>query len=166
MPPCCDTMDGPVVEAAKKAFEKENKILAKNFIIAPMYHKSFIQAFLEFFGVIRTKRVYELPDESDGFRILVDRLWPRGLSKDKALVDLWLKNIAPSDELRKWYSHDPEKWEEFKRRYFEELKQKRELVDLIIEKAKKDVVTFLYSTKETRFNNAAALKEYVETLSA
>ncbi|MEM2102303.1 MAG: DUF488 family protein, partial [Candidatus Bathyarchaeia archaeon] len=66
--------------------------------------------------MIKTKRVYDLPDESDGFRILVDRLWPRGLSKDKALVDLWLKDIAPSDELRKWYGHDPEKWEEFKRR--------------------------------------------------
>lgn len=114
--------------------------------------------------MIKTKRVYDLPDESDGFRILVDRLWPRGLSKDKALVDLWLKDIAPSDELRKWYGHDPEKWEEFKRRYFEELTQKRELVDQIIEKAKKDVVTFVYSAKETRFNNASALKEYIETL--
>jgi len=114
--------------------------------------------------MIKTKRVYDLPDENDGFRILVDRLWSRGLSKEKALVDLWLKNIAPSDELRRWYGHDPEKWKEFKRRYFEELKQKRELVDQIVEKAKKDVVTLLYSTKETKFNNATALKEYIETL--
>ncbi|MBX5326680.1 MAG: DUF488 domain-containing protein [Candidatus Bathyarchaeia archaeon] len=114
--------------------------------------------------MLKTKRVYDLPDENDGFRILVDRLWPRGLSKEKALVDLWLKDIAPSNELRRWYGHDPEKWKEFKRRYFEELKQKRELVDQIVEKAKKDVVILLYSAKETKFNNATALKEYIETL--
>lgn len=113
--------------------------------------------------MIKTKRVYDLPEESDGFRILVDRLWPRGLSKNKAMVDLWLKNIAPSNELRKWYGHKPERWAEFKRRYFEELKQNRELIDQIIEKARNDVVTFLYSTRETKLNNAIALKEYIES---
>ncbi len=110
--------------------------------------------------MIKIKRIYEDAEESDGFRILVDRLWPRGLSKDRAKVELWLKDIAPSDNLRKWFAHDPEKWGEFKRRYFEELKDKKEL-DLIIEKAHGGV-TLLYGTKDERHNNAAALKEYIE----
>jgi uncharacterized protein YeaO (DUF488 family) len=113
--------------------------------------------------MIEIKRVYDKPEESDGFRILVDRLWPRGLSKQKAKIDLWLKDIAPSNELRKWYEHDPEKWPEFKERYYNELKDKKELVDSIIEKARKGTVTLLYGTKETRLNNATALKEYIET---
>ncbi len=71
--------------------------------------------------MIKIKRVYDEPDVSDGFRMLVDRLWPRGLSKERAKVDMWLKDIAPSEALRKWFAHDPEKWSEFKRRYFEEL---------------------------------------------
>ena len=70
---------------------------------------------------ITIKRIYEAPDASDGFRILVDRLWPRGLSKDKAKIDLWLKDVAPSDDLRKWFGHNPERWGEFKERYFQEL---------------------------------------------
>ncbi len=81
--------------------------------------------------MIQIKRVYDEVAESDGSRILVDRLWPRGLSKDKAKVEVWLKDIAPSDNLRKWFGHDPEKWTEFKRRYFEELKDKKELVNMI-----------------------------------
>ncbi len=112
--------------------------------------------------MIRIKRVYDEPEENEGLRILVDRLWPRGLSKNKAKMDLWLKDIAPSDELRKWFAHDPDKWDEFKRRYFEELKGKQEHVDLITEKSKVGVVTLLYGTKEEKYNNAAALKEYVE----
>jgi uncharacterized protein YeaO (DUF488 family) len=111
--------------------------------------------------VIKIKRIYEDAEESDGFRILVDRLWPRGLSKEKAKADLWLKDIAPSDALRKWFAHDQKKWSEFKRRYFEELKEKEELVDLIIEKAR-GRVTLLYGAKEEKYNNAAALKEYLE----
>jgi uncharacterized protein YeaO (DUF488 family) len=83
--------------------------------------------------MIKIKRVYEKPDDSDGFRILVDKLWPRGLTKDKAAIDLWFKNIAPSDGLRKWFSHSPERWEEFKIRYKEELKNK---VDLLAEPKK------------------------------
>lgn len=111
--------------------------------------------------MIKIKRIYEDAEESDGFRILVDRLWPRGLSKEKAKVDLWLKDIAPSDKLRKWFAHKPERWAEFRRRYSEELKGKKEMVRLINEKAR-GRVTLLYGTKEEKYNNAAALKEYTE----
>ncbi len=113
--------------------------------------------------MIKIKRVYDLPASEDGFRILVDRLWPRGLSKEKAKVVLWLKEIAPSHELRKWYVHDPKKWTEFKNRYFKELDPKKELVDLIIEKTEQGTVTLLYGSKEEKLNNAVALKEYIET---
>jgi uncharacterized protein YeaO (DUF488 family) len=112
--------------------------------------------------MMKIKRVYDKPNESDGFRILVDRLWPRGLSKSKIKLDRWLKDIAPSDELRKWFAHDPKKWEEFKSLYHKELDDKKELVELIIEKASKEVVTMLYGAKDERFNNAVALKEYIE----
>ncbi len=113
--------------------------------------------------MIKIKRVYEDADEGDGFRVLVDRLWPRGLSKDKAKVDMWLKDIAPGDALRKWFAHDPGKWTEFKRRYFEELKDKKELMDMIIKKSRNGTVTLLYGTKEEIYNNAVALKEYIES---
>ncbi len=112
--------------------------------------------------MLKIKRVYEEPAREDGFRILIDRLWPRGLTKEKAKVDLWLKEIAPSDTLRKWYQHDPEKWFEFKRRYFSELKGKKEFLDLIQNKAKKETVTLLFGSKEEKFNNAQALKEYFQ----
>lgn len=112
--------------------------------------------------MIEIKRIYDEPDKGDGFRILMDRLWPRGLRKDQVKVDLWMKEIAPSNELRKWFGHDPEKWAEFKRRYFGELKNEKELLDLIRDKSKKGKVVLLYGAKEERFNNAVALKEYVE----
>ncbi len=112
--------------------------------------------------MIKIKRIYEEPAQDDGFRILVDRLWPRGLSKGRAKVELWLKDIAPGDALRKWFAHEPEKWDEFRQRYFEELKGKKELVDLIIEKAQKRVVTLCYGAKDEKHNNAVALKEYIE----
>lgn len=112
--------------------------------------------------MLRIKRIYEEPAKEDGFRVFVDRLWPRGLTKEKAKIDLWLKDIAPSDALRKWYHHDPEKWLEFKRRYFSELKDKKESLDLIENKAKKGTVTLLFGSKEERFNNAQALKEYFQ----
>jgi uncharacterized protein YeaO (DUF488 family) len=111
--------------------------------------------------MIKIKRIYALPSRSDGFRILVDRLWPRGLSKGKANVDLWLKEIAPSNELRKWYSHDPKKWTEFRKRYFRDLDTKREFVNQIVQKKKEGEVTLLYSSKEEKMNNAVALKEYL-----
>lgn len=111
---------------------------------------------------VKVKRVYSESANSDGFRILVDRLWPRGLGKERARVDLWMKEIAPSEGLRKWFAHDREKWVEFKRRYFEELATKRELTELIREKAKGEPVTLVYGAREERFNNAVALKEYLE----
>jgi uncharacterized protein YeaO (DUF488 family) len=112
--------------------------------------------------MIKIKRIYDPAAEDDGFRILVDRLWPRGLGKEKANVDLWLKEIAPSNELRKWYTHDPKKWNQFRERYFKELADYKELVDLIIQKKKEGTVTLLYSSKEEKINNAVALKEYIE----
>jgi len=113
---------------------------------------------------IKVKRIHEQPSENDGFRILVDRLWSRGISKDKANVDLWLKDIAPSTELRKWFAHKEERWGEFKKRYFGELEKNTELLDAILEKAGKGNVTLLYSAKNDKFNNAVALVEYIETL--
>jgi uncharacterized protein YeaO (DUF488 family) len=117
--------------------------------------------------LIRVERIYNNPKRNnDDYRILVDRLWPRGLSKDKVRVDLWQKEIAPSNSLRKWFGHDEKKWNEFKQRYFKELDRKNELVDMILSKVKDEstssTITLLYGTKEDRFNNAVALKEYLE----
>ncbi len=112
---------------------------------------------------IRIKRVYEEPEDADGRRILVDRLWARGLSKENARVDLWVKEIAPSTELRHWYGHVPAKWNGFKIRYFAELESNPGQVENILAKAEAGVVTFLYSAKEERLNNAVALKEYIES---
>jgi uncharacterized protein YeaO (DUF488 family) len=111
--------------------------------------------------LIKTKRIYDSSSMEDGFRILVDRLWPRGISKEKANIDLWLKDIAPSDELRKWFAHDEKKWDEFKQRYHQELAQKTKLTDLIMEKEKHGNVTLLYGAKNKDLNNALALKEYL-----
>jgi uncharacterized protein YeaO (DUF488 family) len=111
--------------------------------------------------MIKIKRIYDPPAEDDGFRILVDRLWPRGLTKEKAKVDLWLKEIAPSDQLRQWYAHDPKKWAEFRKKYFRELDVKKESANQIIQESKKRDVTLLYSSKEENINNAVALKEYI-----
>jgi uncharacterized protein YeaO (DUF488 family) len=97
---------------------------------------------------IKLKRVYEHPDAMDGERVLVDRLWPRGLTKERARVDLWLKEIAPSTELRKWFGHDPAKWEEFKRRYRAELKENKEQVARLEAEARKGQVTLLFGAKD------------------
>ena len=113
---------------------------------------------------IRTKRIYEKPSPDDGFRIYVDRLWARGLTKEAARLDEWMRDIAPSDELRKWYHHDMEKWQEFKKRYYHELEQKPELVQEILAKARATKITLLYSAKNTEWNNAIALKEYLERM--
>lgn len=113
--------------------------------------------------MIKTKRIYEPPAREDGFRILVDRLWPRGVQKEKTKIDLWLKEIAPSDELRKWFAHDPEKWEEFKKKYEKELATKQGLLNGIRKaEREKGTVTFLYSAKDTEHNNAIALKTLFE----
>ncbi len=110
---------------------------------------------------IKIKRVYEQPQSGDGVRILVDRLWPRGLTKEKARIDLWAKEIAPSNELRKWYGHEPARWEEFKRRYFAELNRMPDEVNKLTSAMKKGPVTFLFSSKEEKINNAQALKLYL-----
>ncbi|MGC8571390.1 MAG: DUF488 domain-containing protein [Caldivirga sp.] len=113
--------------------------------------------------MIRVKRIYEPPSSDDGVRILVDRLWPRGISKDETKVDLWLRDVAPSDELRRWFSHDPAKWEEFKSRYFNELRNNPK-VKVIIEMLREGkTITLLYSSKSP-YNNAVALREYLELL--
>jgi len=113
--------------------------------------------------LIRLKRIYEQPSDQDGVRVLVDKLWPRGLRKNEVRLDAWLKEIAPDDELRKWFSHDPEKWEKFRIRYLKELEQKEEYVQTLIEKANKTDLTLLYAAKNERFNNAIVLKEYLES---
>lgn len=113
---------------------------------------------------IEIKRVYDTPNSGDGFRILIDRLWPRGLTKEKAKVDLWLKSIGPSAELREWFNHDPEKWKEFKKRYFAELRTNTEAIAEILKYIKKENVTFLFASKEQRYNNAVALKEFIEKM--
>lgn len=108
------------------------------------------------------KRVYEKADVADGYRVLVDRLWPRGLSKEKARVDLWLKDIAPSTELRKWFGHDPEKWNVFQQKYKAELKEKNETVKILKEEMKKHSVTLVYAAKDELHNDALVLKEFLE----
>jgi len=113
---------------------------------------------------IKLRRVYDKPKASDGVRILVERLWPRGLSKKNAKVDVWLKNIAPSTELRKWFSHDPAKWEEFRARYFKELNKNREAVKKLLDTTEGSDVTFVYASREKEYNSAAALKDYIEKL--
>jgi len=109
--------------------------------------------------MLQIKRIYDKPDTADGRRILVDRLWPRGVNKERAKIDLWLKDIAPSNELRKWFSHVPARWPEFRKRYKEELKGKRALVKQLAEELKKGNITLLFSAKDTEHNNAAVLKE-------
>lgn len=108
---------------------------------------------------IKVKRVYENPDKDDGMRILVDRLWPRGLTKEKARVDLWLKDIAPSTELRKWFGHDPARWNEFRERYREELKKNKKTTSLLKDQLKKGAVTLVYGAKDEEHNEALVLKE-------
>ena len=111
---------------------------------------------------IKIKRVYEPLSADDGCRILVDRLWPRGLSKDKLKLGLWLKEIAPSNDLRKLCSHREDRWPEFRRRYFEELSGNPAAVERICKIARECPVTLLYAAKEEKFNNAVALQEYLE----
>ncbi len=112
--------------------------------------------------LIKIKRVYDPADDSDGQRVLVDRLWPRGLTKSAVKMNLWMKEIAPSTSLRQWYSHDPAKWDEFRKRYANELDQKPTEVKQLLDISKQSNLTLLYGSKEKEINNAAALKEYLE----
>jgi uncharacterized protein YeaO (DUF488 family) len=111
---------------------------------------------------IRLKRAYEHPTPDDGTRILVERLWPRGLSKQRAAVDLWMKNVAPSPELRRWFNHEPTRWNEFQRRYRAELRQKLDVVKELGEKCRDRTVTFVYAARDEEHNAALVLKDYLE----
>ncbi|PYJ23471.1 MAG: hypothetical protein DME71_02380 [Verrucomicrobia bacterium] len=113
---------------------------------------------------VRVKRVYDQPAKADGYRMLVDRLWPRGLKKSEARIDEWLREIAPSTALRKWFKHDPDKWKEFKKKYSAELDDHREQVEKLAREARKRTITLLFSARDTEHNNAVALKEYIEQL--
>jgi uncharacterized protein YeaO (DUF488 family) len=111
--------------------------------------------------MIRTKRAYEKPDASDGVRYLVDRLWPRGVKRERLKISAWMKELAPSDELRKWFSHDPKKWETFLERYRREVEEKPDFRRLK-EEVKKGTVTLVYGSREIVYNNANALKIFLE----
>lgn len=109
------------------------------------------------------KRVYEAPERADGVRILVDRVWPRGMSKKAAAIDTWMRNLAPSTELRKWFGHDPDKWEPFCARYARELDAKADEISQLKTQSRTRTVTLLYGAKDMVHNNAVALKRYLET---
>jgi uncharacterized protein YeaO (DUF488 family) len=111
---------------------------------------------------IRLKRVYDKPANADGRRVLVDRIWPRGLTKQEVRIDEWLKEFAPSTKLRKWFGHDPARWKDFKKRYAAELDEHREQVERLARESRKRTVTLLFGTKDIDHNNAVALKEYIE----
>jgi uncharacterized protein YeaO (DUF488 family) len=112
---------------------------------------------------ISLKRAYETPSPADGRRVLVERLWPRGLSKEKAAVDVWFKEVAPSTELRRWFGHDPAKWEEFRRRYHDELRERPEELQRLRSLGKSGPVTFVYGSRDQEHNAATVLKELLES---
>ena len=112
--------------------------------------------------MIRLKRVYDPVDSGDGTRLLVERLWPRGIKKDALRIERWVKDVAPSTELRKWFGHDPAKWEEFRRRYVAELRGNPEAWEAIAEAARQGTVTLVYSSHDAEHNNAVALREFLE----
>lgn len=111
---------------------------------------------------IQIKRVYDPSKKTDGVRILIDRLWPRGIAKEEAKIDRWLKDVAPSTALRKWFGHDPEKWPEFKERYFRELDAHKDAVNEIRQRARTEMVTLVFGAKDARHSNAEALVEYLK----
>jgi uncharacterized protein YeaO (DUF488 family) len=115
--------------------------------------------------MIKIKRVYDERARGDGERILVDRLWPRGLSKRAAAIDEWIKDVAPSHELRKWFGHDPARWPEFRRRYRAELEGQRDVLGAIARKAKGRTITLLFAARDTEHNDAVVLKDAIERLS-
>jgi uncharacterized protein YeaO (DUF488 family) len=112
--------------------------------------------------MIKAKRAYDAPEEADGTRFLVDRLWPRGIRKEDLRIEAWLKEVAPSDDLRKRFHHDPDRWEEFREHYTKELDEKSDALDPIREAARQGDVTLVYAAKDTEHNNAVALKAYLE----
>lgn len=112
---------------------------------------------------VNTKRAYESPDPHDGYRVLVDRLWPRGVSKSRACIDEWWKEFAPSTELRKWFGHDPAKWTRFKQRYTDELEANSEELACFANRAGQGPITLVYGAKDEQHNQAVVLKEFIET---
>jgi uncharacterized protein YeaO (DUF488 family) len=112
---------------------------------------------------IRTKRVYEPASPDDGFRVLVDRVWPRGMTKEQVMADLWLKEVAPSKALRKWFGHDRSKWEEFKGRYFSELDAEPAAVARLLDEAGEGCLTLLFSARDAECNQAVALRQYLHS---
>ena len=113
---------------------------------------------------VRIKRVYDVPHLDDGTRILVDRLWPRGITKEAARADMWLKEVTPSSELRKWFGHDPARWLQFKAKYIEELRQKKEELSVIVRAASAGPVTLLYGARDESRNQAVVLQEVIGRL--
>ncbi len=111
---------------------------------------------------IQLKRAYDPPADDDGFRVLVDRVWPRGVRKETLKLDQWLREISPSTALRKWFGHDPDKWEDFKTRYSRELDGRPKEVGALLDRMREGPLTIVFASKEQRFNNAVALKEYLE----
>jgi uncharacterized protein YeaO (DUF488 family) len=116
--------------------------------------------------MIKLKRVYEQAEPSDGFRVLADRLWPRGISKEEAHIDEWLRDIAPSTELRKWFGHDPQKWPEFQRRYRDELKSNTQSLEKLLADTAGNDITLVYASREEKHNNVTVLKEVLQELIA
>jgi uncharacterized protein YeaO (DUF488 family) len=112
--------------------------------------------------MIQLKRAYEPPSEQDGYRVLIDRIWPRGVKKEELAVDTWLKEIAPSSDLRRWFNHEPQKWQEFCTRYKAELKDRQDVIEFLKEQSKDGVLTLIFGAKEIRYNNAVALKHYLD----
>lgn len=112
--------------------------------------------------MIKLKRAYDPPGKEDGFRVLVDRVWPRGVSRDEAALDSWMKDVAPSDELRRWFDHDPEKWHEFRERYARELEEKEDAVESLREKARDGTLTLVYGARDRRHNQAVVLRDHLE----
>jgi uncharacterized protein YeaO (DUF488 family) len=111
---------------------------------------------------IDLKRAYDAPAKSDGYRVLVDRIWPRGVTKDELQINAWLKDVAPSTALRKWFGHDPRKWDEFRRRYAKELEPHAVALEQLVERARAGRITLVFGAKDAEHNNAVALKEHLE----
>jgi uncharacterized protein YeaO (DUF488 family) len=112
--------------------------------------------------MIKLKRVYDDPSQKDGLRVLVERLWPRGLTKKRAAIDLWLQDVAPSSKLRKWFGHDPARWEQFQKRYWQELREQKEAVKLLKQKGKNSTVTLVYAARDKDHNGALALNRFLQ----
>ncbi len=143
-------------------FEKESQFIEAPFVLECNFLKvNFKSLVLE--DVIKLKRIYNKAEKDDGFRILVDRLWPRGVSKEEAKLDLWLKEIAPSSDLRKWFNHDPKKWKEFKEKYKKEVLENKQAFDKLKQVIKENkIITLLYGVKDERCSEAIVLKELLK----